>query len=604
VKHRVFLALFGWLAAAGAASTAQPRALAIALAQVGTERTISANLEKVLSYTRRAAAAKARVVVFPEGTLTGETDSAVPTFEAALARVSAAAKACGIYVVLGGASAAPGDSRTRNWMVVFDPGGRRIFAYDKLFDKRGAPLPNLFEIDGIPCSAMICADRWLRGVEELPIMNGAQISFELSNNFRMEWVDPFGWYWYVPRALRNGVYVVFSNSAFHHLGPGHGHSAVIAPDGRIVAAAQDNAEQLLVHTIDVARATRAEALRRRHHPALKELWETGLQVLRGAALPREVVTPLSSPETEITIAGVQMAASRDMESNLRRMESYIRAAAANRADIAVFPELAVTGALQADIRSTSASRLNGALERLQASARAAGVYVIFGMPRVENGARTNAAYVLGPDGNLLTRYDQMAVDRPGPFVPGADPKRMWFRVKGVPAVVTVGRDALWSEIAEMAAIAGAQLQFQISYEAGSGPDAALRRLQVWSNAASFRTFTAAMNAADPRSLPSPSLRAGGGSILWDDLRGLEETRIAVQYGSRKEPVPVLAEVLVDSPFSANCIARAGAGEQILYATRRVRRHNSWYADRTVRYTPQLAGWFSLGARTLGPPPGF
>ncbi len=28
---------------------------------------------------------------------------------------------------------------------------------------------------------------------------------------------------------------------------------------------------------------------------------------------------------------------------------------------------------------------------------------------------------------------------------------MWFEIKGVPCVMTIGRDALWSEIAEMAA---------------------------------------------------------------------------------------------------------------------------------------------------------
>ena len=42
---------------------------------------------------------------------------------------------------------------------------------------------------------------------------------------------------------------------------------------------------------------------------------------------------------------------------------------------------------------------------------------------------------------------------------------MWFRVKGVPAVVTIGRDGLWSEIAELAAVAGAQVHIHLAAEA-------------------------------------------------------------------------------------------------------------------------------------------
>ena len=117
-----------------------------------------------------------------------------------------------VYVLCGGASYPPKAKRDVNWMFVVGPDGREVFRYDKLYDKHDAKMPGVFHIDGIPCSAMICADRWLRGVEEIPIQQGAQVSFELSCNFASEWVAPFEWYWYVPRALRNNVWVVFANS--------------------------------------------------------------------------------------------------------------------------------------------------------------------------------------------------------------------------------------------------------------------------------------------------------------------------------------------------------------------------------------------------------
>jgi hypothetical protein len=132
----------------------------------------------------------------------------------------------------------------------------------------------------------------------------------------------------------------------------------------------------------------------------------------------------------------------------------------------------------------------------------------------------------------------------------------------------------------------------------TGAEAALRRMQIWSNAASFHTFTATVNAADPGALKLPSLPADGGSIIWDDLNGIEETRSAVRQGS----ITSLPHLAVDSPFSANAVTRAGRGEQILYATRRVNRTNPHFANRTVRYTPQLATWFTKGARIFGPAP--
>lgn len=225
---------------------------------------------------------------------------------------------------------------------------------------------NRDRIDGVPCSAMICADRWLRGIEEIPIQQGAQISFELSCNFASEWVAPLEWYWYVPRAMRNNVWVIFANTGNRLSGVSdtadprqlrHGHSAIIAPDGRIAAAARHDTETVVVGT---------------EHEG--------------------------------------------------------------------------------------------------------------------DGGRRNSAFVLGPKGAVLTRYDQLSAV--APFKLGVSPRQMWFRVKGVPAVVTIGRDALWSELAELAAVAGAQIHVHLDHDASSSPDASLRRLQVWSNMASFQTFTA------------------------------------------------------------------------------------------------------------------
>jgi predicted amidohydrolase len=199
--------------------------------------------------------------------------------------------------------------------------------------------------------------------------------------------------------------------------------------------------------------------------------------------------------------------------------------------------------------------------------------------RVEVGRR-NSAFVIGPDGSLLTRYDQLSATTP--FQPGEDPSAMWFRVKGVPAVVTVGGDALWTELAELAAVAGAQIHVHLDHDPANDQDAALRRLQVWSNLASFQTFSAMANVV--------------GSTIWDDVRDAEERRAEV-YGL---PRPNTGVAEVYSPFSANLVVRAGAASQLITATRRVSSKNRYHPDRTSNFNPQMDAWYRLGAAIIHP----
>src|SRR5581483_9046203 len=217
---------------ARAADSPAARSLKIGVVQMEERPGLAENQDKIIAFIRRAASLRCRVVVLPEGAL-GGTPNQAADLEPAKAAIRAAAAQARIYVVFGGSSRDAGEQKPHNWMEVADPAGQSIFHYDKIYDRHTAKMPGIFRIDGIPCNGMICADRWLRGIEEVPIMEGAQISFELSGNYAVEWVPALQWYWYVPRAVRNNVYVIFSNTS----GPAsHGHSAVVAPDGSLLAA--------------------------------------------------------------------------------------------------------------------------------------------------------------------------------------------------------------------------------------------------------------------------------------------------------------------------------------------------------------------------------
>lgn len=563
----VLLALF-LPTPAPCAETNPASKLRIGLVQMALAQSVAENRDRIVSGISNAAALGARVVVLPEGALRGEGADDPALIDEAIIAIRCAARDRHVYVLFGGASYSTRSKKEANWMFTIGPDGRDLLRYDKLYDKHDATMPGVFRIDGIPCSAMICADRWLRGVEEIPIQQGAQISFELSCNFASEWVAPFEWYWYVPRALRNNVWVVFANMGNKISGVSdtghlrdlrHGHSAVIAPDGRIVASSKDDVETIVVAELDVAQATRVEASARSTHPGLRAFWEAGLKLQGGQAIDAPPLAPFKAAETEITIAAAQVS------NDLSRMQRMVAQAKARNADLVVFPARAIA---------------ETALEQFKAAARENGITVVVGMEHRRDDSRWNSAFVIGSDGSVLTRYDQLSAS--ASFIPGTDPRAMWFRVKGVPAVVTIGRDALWTELAELAAVAGAQILVHLDDEPASDPEAELRRLQVWSNLASYQTFTATVNTI--------------GSAIWDDLRSLEETRAEVRSLARPNSGPVE----VYSPFSANLVVRAGAGPQLIVATRRVGGNNQHHPRRTSNFNPQMDAWYRVGARMILP----
>ena len=568
-----------WLLLIVAPLAAGPH-LRVAVVQMTLGPSLEANRDRIVNWIPKAAARGARAIVFPEGALSVRSNAPEGDVPGAVSLIRETARANKVYVLFGGWTWSERHGKATNWMKVIGPGGAELLHYDKLWDVHDARTPELFYLDGIPASAIICADRWLRGLEDLPVQRGARISFELSNNFASEWVPDLEWYWYAPRALRNSVYVVFANTGNRTPGkpepgvdqrPRHGHSAVVAPDGTLVSAARDDLEALFVADLDIARATRAEALARRSNPVLGKFWQAGLDLLDGKLKAPPPLARKDSAAAEITLAAAQIRASADVARNVAAMVEKIGEAARRNADLVAFPELAVTGG--------KLSVVGDAVERLRAAARANRIAVAFGMPRREDGRWYNSAVIAGPGGEILTRYDQLAA-RP-PFSPGERPAAMWFSVRGVPAVVTIGREALWNEIAELAAVAGARVYVGLSREPVRGGAEALRRRQIGAVLSSFMMFTVMANA-------------GGYSAVWDDLNAREETRAEV----RDLPRPSPGAVRVFSAFSANLVVEAAAAPTLIWATRRVSGGNPHYPQRTGNYHPAMAPWYEFGARIL------
>lgn len=567
--------------------------ITVGVVQQAREQELVANRDKIVRFIGQAKARGCRLVIFPEDALGSPIGTSNEDLEKAVDAVRQAARSNDIYAIFCSSFAIPGFATDRrgHCLRVVGPDGRILLRFNKLIcnlspsDPRRAP--GVFHVDGIPCCAMICADRWLRGFEELPVALGAKLLIDCSANARKEWIPEFAWYLPVTRALRNNVYSIFCNMGEHPQGmdePRHGHSAIIQPDGVFTVAADDRGDQILIAALDLSKAHAAEAERRYNHPVFKSYWDLGRRILQGERADISLPQPYTSPQVSITMAAAQMACSRDIGVNVERITRLIGEAGGKHADVVMFPELAVTGPIAQDVLGASAAGLRDALARIQSVAKRCGITVVLGMPHIEGPRRRNSAFVVGPDGTVLTRYDQMVVDRRDLFEEGVDAKSMWFKVKGVPAVVTIGSDARWNEVGELAAVRGAQLLLNLSYGENVSESGTLQRTQFWVQLASFCTFSATVNAADPHNVVRPSAPANGGSCFWEDFDG-----------HRKKPAD---NVEVFSQYSACRVVSAGPGEQIIYATRTMRGQNTHFRRLVSGRCPHLEPWYHRGARII------
>jgi hypothetical protein len=279
---------------------------------------------------------------------------------------------------------------------------------------------------------------------------------------------------------------------------------------------------------------------------------------RGEAIKPAAFKPIRSTDTDITLAVTPVA------NDLAEIEATIREAHTRNADLVAFPAQAIA---------------ESELDKVRVAAKENGIVVVIGGKHSGPESPHNSAFVIGPDGTLLTRYDQLSASKP--YQPGTDATAMWFRVKGVPAIVTLGRDALWTELSELAAVAGASIHIHLDHEIDDTPTARQRRLETWANMASFSTFTASVNVDE--------------ALIWDDLRGRDESRAVV----KGLPQPDTGAVEVYSPFSANLVSRASAGSLVV-ATRRVPAVNPHHPGRTSNMNPQMKAWYELGASLISP----
>ena len=168
---------------------------------------------------------------------------------------------------------------------------------------------------------------------------------------------------------------------------------------------------------------------------------------------------------------------------------------------------------------------------------------------------------------------------------------MWFNLKGVYSIVTIGDDAKWIEIGDLAANRGMYLHFHISYEADPSQDAAVLRKQKNLLMLMYAKYGAIVNAADPSGLSNPSALASGTSM------------IVSREGGHNQPCP--AGIKYYLPYQTSIAESAGPEETMIYATRKTTAKNdmdlvSYWRNRNRKRRVQ-SGWYEwikMGAQLI------
>ncbi len=135
----------------------------------------------------------------------------------------------------------------------------------------------------------------------------------------------------------------------------------------------------------------------------------------------------TSAPSRLKVATCQMPVTHDIGANLRQVLDLIRQARAAGADLAHFPECAVSGygpASWPDWHGFDWQAAEGAVKAVQAEARACGIWVVVGSVwRPDAGLRpTNALLVIDRAGTIVGRYDKRrcSANDLRAFAPGAE----------------------------------------------------------------------------------------------------------------------------------------------------------------------------------------
>jgi len=276
------------------------KTLQVSCVQLHWAKSLQRNLEVTLQYIRRAAEEGSRVVLFPETNLTGyyfpEVLKQQPDQVQAAVEQTCRAAAANIWVIAGALRKT--SDRYLNIAHIISPKGEIIHEYAKVHmagrDEqrycRGGNKLSMFEVDGVPCTLVICRDGRHPELYRLPAMAGAQILFHPSCS--SDEIEAVIW----KRTSGRAQQPVGPNSKMFHCvantvgqspdgkQSSSGMSFIREPSGMPLAEAGWYQEEMITATLDLERADRSYALDSlKDPPFLRHHWEEMLKEIKSRA---------------------------------------------------------------------------------------------------------------------------------------------------------------------------------------------------------------------------------------------------------------------------------------------------------------------------------
>ena len=279
-----------WLVANAADLAHPPKILRVAAVQFRSSRDLADNVNRIAKQIRDAATNGARVVVFPECALSGYFEDVITNLSSAqlsgaAQQVARACREANIWAIIG--TPYREEKRLFNSAFVISAQGKIVERYHKIqlaerWPDAGDHL-SVFEIDGAPCSVIICHDERYPELVRLPVLAGARVIFYISHESGLREEKKIAPYraQVQARAVENSVYVVQANAPANPDKSGsHGQSRIVAPDGNIIKEASIADEEVLSSTLELKKATGDNARKSLTNGPFTDWWKEGVQRVR------------------------------------------------------------------------------------------------------------------------------------------------------------------------------------------------------------------------------------------------------------------------------------------------------------------------------------
>ena len=224
----------------------------------------------------------------------------------------------------------------------------------------------------------------------------------------------------------------------------------------------------------------------------------------------------------LTVAAVQLRSTFKVEENRQKIIEALNRVADRGANVAVFPECALTGYHSRHVGATS-EEIAAAEEEIRQTCKHRGIAAVVGSIFRINGRTFITAVVFDSRGELVERYGKLVLAGEEWAVPGNH--IAFFELEGIPSTVIICRDKRAPEIARLPAMAGARILYYIGHESGVLYESRLKplRAQMMARAAENTMFVVAANS--PGDVNDASNSHGQGRIIRPDGNVLREASI-------------------------------------------------------------------------------